>query len=141
MLSGGPGHDVIRGGSRGDTPFVDSGADDIDGGQHADLIYGSQGPDVLRGGHGHDTLTGGPAADVMRGQDGNDEFWAGDGTKDVVRGGPGIDGVGASDLEESIKGTEYVVWARVGAGPERPALTSGCGTASSQLPVRSETAP
>jgi Ca2+-binding RTX toxin-like protein len=83
MLFGGPGNDVLVGGSGGDMLAGQAGND---------ALLGGPGGDLLSGGGGDDTLTGGPGADVSLGQAGDDRFvWnVGDGS-DLVEGQSGRD--------------------------------------------------
>ncbi len=116
-IHGGPGHDTISGGPRGDRLAGGLGDDTIDGGEGNDEIFGGWGDDYLRGGRGadrivggdgddaidggigHDTLIGGldddtidgeAGRDTLRGDDGNDTLLGGTG-QDTLRAGPGVD--------------------------------------------------
>lgn len=67
LLYGGPGNDVIRGGSRGESgagcaKSIDR-ADSIFGDEGDDMLFGERGDDELNGGPGSDTLDGGPGED------------------------------------------------------------------------------
>ena len=55
----------------------------LDGVGGADTVNGGIGADQLNGGVGYDTLLGGPGADYL---------YARDGERDILDGGPGIDG-------------------------------------------------
>jgi len=43
----------------------------------------------------------------MYGQEDDDKLSSADGVKDVVRGGPGHDGIGTLDALDDVKGVEY----------------------------------
>jgi Ca2+-binding RTX toxin-like protein len=111
QLKGYFGNDSLYGGTpnQGRTPAVAGGSDVIDGEGGNDFILGSFGNDTLRGGVGadhidgapgsdlieggdqNDTLTGGAGRDTLRGGFGDDRFFARDGARDIVDGGPGFD--------------------------------------------------
>jgi Ca2+-binding RTX toxin-like protein len=97
-----------------------SGLSYVDGGAGNDLITGTVLNDVLRGGAGNDMIIGGDGSDHITGGAGIDTFDGGagddtfvfggtDGTKDVMRGGSGLDTV-------EITGTADVTLARFDAG-------------------------
>ncbi|HZQ37685.1 MAG TPA: hypothetical protein VFD32_17260, partial [Dehalococcoidia bacterium] len=64
-LSGGPGDDILTGGS---------GAEKLDGGPGNDSLLGKGGADTLDGGPGDDILTGGTSDDIVTGGSGNDRL-------------------------------------------------------------------
>ncbi len=78
-LFGGPGEDVIFGGTAADlealldptTPSAGHKGDWVAGERGDDRLYGSTGHDVLLGGGGKDVMVGGPGDDVL---DGDDSF-------------------------------------------------------------------
>lgn len=82
VLVGGPGNDTLRGGALGDY---------LDGNEGSDLLVGGKGSDHPSGQQGNDRIVGGPGRDWCLGGSGNDTFYARDGFRDSIRGGPGID--------------------------------------------------
>lgn len=74
-------------------------ADDIRADDGDDEIYGLRGPDWLDGGRGRDVLRGGRGDDFIESIDLRDE--EGNGYRDVVDCGPGLDTVSA-DLNDRI---------------------------------------
>ena len=73
------------------------GQDVLHGTSGDDVICGMGGSDVIDGGAGNDVLRGGSGRDALYGQGGADHLVAGDGTGDVLRGGPGWDHLDARD--------------------------------------------
>jgi Ca2+-binding RTX toxin-like protein len=90
QLSGGPGNDLITGGSRDDS------------------LDGSFGDDTLNAGDGNDLLFGGPGDDTLNAGDGNDHlegFSFGPGESEELNGGAGADTMffsGTSEKDELI---------------------------------------
>jgi RTX calcium-binding nonapeptide repeat (4 copies) len=64
-LVGGPGHDVVTGGTHSDRLFGEGGHDLLDGGVRHDELDGGPGNDRVIGGRGRDTLEGGAGADKL----------------------------------------------------------------------------
>lgn len=73
-MRGGPGRDVLVGGS---------GPDRLFGGPLGDKLIGRDGDDVLLGGDGYDALFGGPGDDVLKGGLGPDNVLGGPGDNQV----------------------------------------------------------
>jgi Ca2+-binding RTX toxin-like protein len=69
-VKGGPGNDVLTGGSLGDTLDGDIGDDTIQGGRGNDLLVGGAGIDTITGGNGRDTIEAGLGKDIINAQDG-----------------------------------------------------------------------
>lgn len=74
FLTGGPGHDEIKG--EGGNDVLEGGAgngilnggdgnDDLDGQQGTEKLFGGNGNDILRAGDGHDRLNGGAGNDTF----------------------------------------------------------------------------
>lgn len=82
-LRGGPGNDLLVGGSS-------VLGDRLIGGPGDDVLKGMGGPDVLYGGPGNDTLIGGPGDDKLYGGPGDDKLYGGPGN-DLLRGEAGND--------------------------------------------------
>jgi Ca2+-binding RTX toxin-like protein len=80
--SGGPGGDVLIGGTGTNTFFGQEGNDRLGGGGGTDQLYGGVDSDSLRGGSGDDHLAG---------EEGPDNLNGGPGTEDFCRGGPARD--------------------------------------------------
>jgi hypothetical protein len=78
---GGPGHDVLAGGSDDDFLSGGGGSDQIAGRSGGDFVEGGGGSDDLDGNRGRDVLAGGSGADSLDGGRGVDR----------CRGGPGVD--------------------------------------------------
>lgn len=93
-IRGGPGNDVIYGGSA---------ADSLVGGDGTDVVFGGAGDDTLDGGPGNDQLVGGDGDDSILGGPGNDNLY-GVGGDDTLKGGKGNDylsgGPGSNTLAE-----------------------------------------
>jgi peptidoglycan/xylan/chitin deacetylase (PgdA/CDA1 family) len=104
-LDGGPGRQVLRGTSAGDS---------LSGGPGNDALYGRGGADRLTGGPGSDTISGGPGADLILAADGN---------SDVVRCGPGRD-VARVDPSDRVSSSCEVVEGNRDRAP-RPAPPNG----------------
>jgi Ca2+-binding RTX toxin-like protein len=96
------GDDCLSGGLGGDLLAGGDGDDRADGGPGADLVRGDSGDDRLIGGPGRDRLQGGPGADRVN---------ARDGSRDVVRCGPGRDRARV-DAIDSVAGCELVIGRR-----------------------------
>jgi Tol biopolymer transport system component len=100
LVIGGLGNDVISGGSDSDRVDGSFGQDLLAGDQGGDLLMGGLGSDDLHGGIGNDRLFGGDGddwltgdlgRDVFSGGNGDDKFYAKDGQREVIVGGPGFD--------------------------------------------------
>jgi hypothetical protein len=89
-LEGGPGADVIRGGSASD--FIDGGFGD----------------DVITGGGGADEIWAGRGRDVLSGGRGGDWIFAGDGERDQASCGAGRDRVGV-DRRDRLGSCEVIL--------------------------------
>lgn len=145
-LDGGPGADVLDGGSDRDgladyrsrsapvtaslgtdTPAGEAGEGDrlVDVGG----VLGGAGDDELTGDEDDDLLQGGPGDDELRGNGGDDDLWDGDG-RDLLDGGPGDDRVTTgrhlhrSDLRSSLELDDDLP---VGDGESRSILLGGPG--------------
>ena len=99
FFSGGPGDDLLGGGSVGDNLDGDVGNDTLlglgaqdflDGFAGNDTLRGGKGKDILGGGKGKDRVFGGAGRDVLAGKLDNDRLVGGRG-RDVLNGGPGSD--------------------------------------------------
>jgi Ca2+-binding RTX toxin-like protein len=102
-LFGGPGNDVLTGGSGGDQLFGQAGND---------TLLGKGGSDGLFGGSENDTLAGGDGDDQAFGQSGNDRMvWNPGDDTDLNEGGDGIDtaevngGNGTEEFTATANGT------------------------------------
>jgi Ca2+-binding RTX toxin-like protein len=73
-IRGGPGRDVLTGGSGDDKLIGGTGNDRLTGGRGDDLLAGGPGTDALYGGRGDDILLNGPGGGVRRGGGGNDKL-------------------------------------------------------------------
>jgi Ca2+-binding RTX toxin-like protein len=104
--NGGPGNDSLSGGSFNDTLTGAAGSDVILGGTGNDRLNGGGGNDTLDGGAGADRIYGGAGCDQLSGSSGNDTFFANDGSRDTVNGGPGSDSVESDriDILLSVEG-------------------------------------
>jgi Ca2+-binding RTX toxin-like protein len=80
-LWGGPGGDVLRGGSAADKLIGGPGKDVLSGRAGNDAIFGGPGRDFLNGGPGDDMLWGGPGRDVMHPGTGHDGLHEGAGRR------------------------------------------------------------
>lgn len=95
-LTGGTGHDTIRG---------DAGDDTIRGGDGDDQIKGQTGDDRLYGGQGDDWMSGGFGDDSIAGGQGNDSLYGGGGA-DVMTGGDGNDAIHAEEGRDFVEGED-----------------------------------
>lgn len=82
VFEGGAGNDTLKGGARGDY---------LRGNAGSDRLLGGGGSDDLSGQAGNDRFVGGPGRDRCLGGGRNDVFYARDGFRDFVGGGPGTD--------------------------------------------------
>lgn len=99
VLTGGPGHDTMRGSEWADRNVVDN--DTMYGGGGGDFMAGHNGRDVMYGGEGNDFVTGDDGNDVLSGENGNDMLYGGTGN-DVLSGGAGNDTLnGGSGTDEA----------------------------------------
>jgi hypothetical protein len=110
---------VIASAASGATIRGSSRPDRLTGGPGADILYGYGGKDQIDGRGNNDLLSGGTGHDVLSGGPGNDRLAAADGTKDLVRCGPGHDIVTA-DSEDVLSNCE-VVTRRLSHDPDRRA--------------------
>lgn len=92
--------DVLAGSDTGESIATFDGADTVNGRAGDDQLYGGNGSDYLAGGAGADTLVGGPGADQL--------VAAGDGERDVVRGGDGYDTAWVDAQDEITDDVEEV---------------------------------
>jgi hypothetical protein len=90
-LRGTSGRNVICGRGGNDTLFGNGGNDLLRGEGGNDKLNGGTGVDRLDGGLGTDTLNGNGGKDQERGGGGADTFFAKDGLRDALVGGPGRD--------------------------------------------------
>lgn len=91
---------TIAGTSRADILRGTNGADQIDGRSGNDILSGLGGADFLDGNVGHDLLDGGPGDDRIG--------VSGDGTRDDVRCGSGVDVVNADLVDRVAADCEFV---------------------------------
>jgi phosphodiesterase/alkaline phosphatase D-like protein len=91
ILDAGAGKDELHGGPGRDQLYGRSGNDGLFGGTGNDRLFGAAGVDRLIGSSGNDVLLGGGGSDAMLGGGGSDTFFARDGRRDIVDGGPGRD--------------------------------------------------
>lgn len=118
---GGPGNDVIQGGSLADGIYGDEGNDILKGGDGRDRIYGGLGDDQIDGEgggdsifgeEGFDQLAGGTGDDGIDGGDGNDLIWGGYGDdwltgdlgNDILQGEDGVDHIFGGIGNDTITG-------------------------------------
>jgi len=101
------GPDVLRGTNKADTIRAFKGADKVYGKDGRDVLRGNRGADLVRGGDGTDRVYGGLWKDRLYGAAGNDRIFAKDGTKDIVRCGPGRDRA-VVDAKDKVKKCEIV---------------------------------
>lgn len=100
-ISGGTGHDTLKGGAADDKLsggigkdriWGNGGNDYLVGGAHDDRLYAGPGNDQLTGGAGNDFLYAGPGAGTLLGGGGKDRFFTkGNGYVDEILGGAGKD--------------------------------------------------
>jgi hypothetical protein len=81
----------LTGTKRANTLNGSAGRDVLRGLGGNDRLFGRGGSDRLFGGLGNDRLVGGPGADTLEGGPGRDVLETRDGTRDIVRCGPGRD--------------------------------------------------
>ena len=91
VLRGTSGRNVICGRGGNDRIYGNGGNDLLRGQGGNDKLYGGAGIDRLDGGLGTDTLNGNAGKDQERGGGGADTFYAKDGVRDALVGGPGRD--------------------------------------------------
>lgn len=140
---GGPGDDVLEGGSHGDFLYGGAGFDDlfggdgddfIQGGRHGDVVRGHDGVDQLLGGRGFDTVVGGGGSDVIFGGWGADTVVGGAGNdaihgdrgNDVIRGGSGADEIHGDGGADEVFGGIGQDWLFGGEGDDT--ITGGDGS-------------
>lgn len=108
-LSGGLGHDIIRGGSDkiringGDGNDNLRGRGVLSGGAGNDHMEGSKSVDYMFGGDGHDFIDGEESTDAIFGDAGNDRL-EGDEGNDYVFGGDGNDTITGGDGNDHLYG-------------------------------------
>jgi Ca2+-binding RTX toxin-like protein len=105
-IDGGADDDFLVGGKRNDTIAGGDGNDKLFGKDGNDNLDGGPGDDRLDAGNGNDTLTGGPGRDRFYGDSANDNFFTGDGERDTIDGGTGIDRVVTSDPIDIVRRCE-----------------------------------
>lgn len=88
---GGRGQDLLRGGPGSSWLVGEGGADTLRGGRGRDRLDGWASDDRLIGGKGADHASGWQGRDRFRLGRGNDSVHARDGTREVIRCGPGVD--------------------------------------------------
>ena len=120
VMFGEGGADVLLGGPGTDAIFGGVGNDAISGGAGGDLIQAGNGNDRVRGGGGGDLLRAGLGNDALSGGAGADAFYARDGMRDAVLGGPGRDRA-MVDGRDVVAGVERT--RRPGARAAAPGLT------------------
>jgi Ca2+-binding RTX toxin-like protein len=98
-IIGGPGNDVLDGGSGADRLAGDAGDDTLSGNGHDDVLRGHDGTDTLNGNRGSDIIIGHEGTDTFNGGDGDDHLNEGESfadtdvlDADTFNGGPGHDG-------------------------------------------------
>jgi hypothetical protein len=99
--------DRVVGTQAGDRITGHGGADSLGGRRGADCIVGGPGADTIKGNAGADRLRGGGGRDRLHGGLGRDLIVARDGTRDIVRCGPGRDRAIVEPLD-SVRGCEVV---------------------------------
>ncbi len=105
-LSGTLGPDILSGGAGADLIYGRRGNDRIDGGAGADFLVGDRGDDRIIAGAGNDTIGGDPGRDFVKGGAGDDTISEGDGERDVIDCGPGVDRVIFDDGLDVLTGCE-----------------------------------
>jgi hypothetical protein len=105
VLRGTSGRNVICGRGGNDRLYGNGGNDLLRGQGGTDKLYGGAGIDRLDGGLGADVLNGNGGKDQERGGGGADTFYARDGLRDALVGGPGRDRARA-DRVDSLSGIE-----------------------------------
>jgi Ca2+-binding RTX toxin-like protein len=115
-IDGGSGNDSAQGMGGDDRLIGADGADNLQGGPGEDRITGGSDRDLLAGASGDDTILGGTFGDRIDGGSGRDRIDAGsgpdridvrDGSRDVVRCGPGRDSV-STDRRDVTRGCERI---------------------------------
>lgn len=100
---GGPGNDVLNGGSGSDGLFGADGNDTINGNAGSDNLSGGLGDDVISGGDGNDNIDDDDGKDVLSGGAGNDRIVDYGGAGDVINADGGDDTVfSLDDLKDTI---------------------------------------
>jgi RTX calcium-binding nonapeptide repeat (4 copies) len=116
-ITGGPGDDLIEGGSAPDDLSGGDGIDSLVGGAGPDREGGGQGDDLVAGDAGADTLDGGDGADIVTGDAGSGDVLLGGTGMDLVTGGAGADNLNGGGGNDALVG---------GAGTDT--VTTGTGT-------------
>ncbi len=83
--------DDLLGSDRDDMISGRAGADYVSGGKGSDVLYGGPGNDTVVGRTGNDHISGDLGSDRLFGNFHTDRISAGDGQKDFVSCGPGVD--------------------------------------------------
>ncbi len=141
---GGPGDDLLEGGSAGDRLDGGPGEDTIIGQGGDDEITGAAGDDALQGNGGADQIAGGADDDIVQGQAGSGEVLAGDAGRDLVEGGAGDDALNGGDGSDVLVTGSGTDSANPGAGTDQvfatPTDRVTCG-ASDEVRTGSDAAP
>ncbi len=101
-LDGGPGDDILTGGTGNDT------------------LLGGDGDDELYGREGNDTLDGGAGFDKLYGEGGDDSILSRDGANDIISGGFGHDAATFDSLDDA---SDSEVWNPFTAAPDNQRQT------------------
>jgi Ca2+-binding RTX toxin-like protein len=100
---GGPGNDILNGGSSSDGLSGGEGNDIINGNGGDDGLSGGTGDDVVNGGEGDDSIDDNDGKDVLAGGPGNDQIFDYGGAGDVINGDAGNDTIfSLDDLKDTI---------------------------------------
>lgn len=132
-LEGGPGNDHVLGGAGDEEIWGGEGSDRIFAQSGANLVWGGAGDDLLVGADSNDALYGSTGNDQLRGRGGRDILFS-DVGKDTLNPGAGRDVVHAgagADLIKARDGSRDVI--RCGPGRDRARVdaldrTFGCET-------------
>jgi Ca2+-binding RTX toxin-like protein len=134
VMFGGPGNDTVTYASRRNAVFasIDNRANDGELGERDNImndvenliggwgndvlvgskfnnkIWGGPGNDTIKGGGGDDTLVGGPGRDQLFGGPGNDRFYAADGQRDLIVGGPGRN-IAEVDADDEVREVQKII--------------------------------
>ncbi len=108
-LTGGAGHEVIIGFASGDRIRAMDGHDCAVGGTGGDRIDGGRGNDRLTGGTGKDVLVDSSGVNVFDAGPGKDSVYARNGSRELVRCGPGND-LAQVDRRDRARGCELLTY-------------------------------